>query len=157
MSTIACARLREERRAWRKDHPANFWARPLKNSDGSANLLSWEAGVPGKKGTDWEGGIYRVKIEFGSGYPSKPPKCSFSPAIFHPNVYPSGNICLSIINEGQDWKPSITLKQILVGIQDLLDNPNNSSPAQEQAYECLKRNKAEYNRKIRAQALRFAA
>lgn len=26
-------------------------------------------------------------------YPSKPPKCKFVPALFHPNVYPSGTVC----------------------------------------------------------------
>jgi len=27
-------------------------------------------------------------------------------------VYPSGKICLSIINEEAGWKPSITIKQV---------------------------------------------
>ena len=51
--------------------------------------------------------------------------------LFHPNVYPSGTVCLSILNEdeeplqgllgmfscGEDWKPAITIRQILLGIQ----------------------------------------
>lgn len=28
------------------------------------------------------------------------------------NVYPSGTICLSILNEEKSWKPAITLKQV---------------------------------------------
>ena len=51
---------------------------------------------------------------------------------FHPNIFPSGAVCLSIL--GDDWKPSVTVKQILLGIQDLLDSPNELSPAQEPAY-----------------------
>mmetsp|Transcript_7885 Transcript_7885/g.9498 ORF Transcript_7885/g.9498 Transcript_7885/m.9498 type:complete len:158 (+) Transcript_7885:146-619(+) len=156
MATIASARLREERRSWRKDHPANFWARPLKNPDGSANLLIWEAGVPGRKGTDWEAGVFKVRLDFTKGYPSKPPVCSFLPPIFHPNVYPSGKICLSIINATDSWRPSITLKQILIGIQDLLDSPNNSDAAQEPAYRLLRSSKAKYRKKIREQAKKFA-
>ena len=35
------------------------------------------------------------------------------------------------------WKPSITVRQILIGIQDLLDNPNPASPAQNSCYELL--------------------
>ena len=35
----------------------------------------------------------------------------------------------------QAWKPSITMRQILIGIQDLLDNPNPASPAQDLAYD----------------------
>lgn len=36
---------------------------------------------------------------------------------FHPNIYPSGTVCLSILNEDEGWKPCITVKQILLGIQ----------------------------------------
>ena len=56
------------------------------------------------------------------------------PGFFHPNVYPSGTVCLSILNEEEAWKPGITIKQILLGVQDLLDSPNPLSPAQEDAY-----------------------
>ena len=39
------------------------------------------------------------------------------------------------IFHSQTWKPSITMRQILIGIQDLLDNPNPESPAQDLAYD----------------------
>ena len=42
MSGIAQARLSEERKAWRKDHPFGFIARPIKNADGTMNLMQWE-------------------------------------------------------------------------------------------------------------------
>jgi ubiquitin-conjugating enzyme E2 I len=89
-SGIAMGRLKEERKAWRRDHPVGFYARPRNKGDGSTELMVWEAGVPGKPGTDWEGGVYKVTMEFSPEYPSKPPKCKFIPPLFHPNVYPSG-------------------------------------------------------------------
>ncbi|CAM9982354.1 unnamed protein product, partial [Choristocarpus tenellus] len=66
--------------------------------------------------------------------PPQPPKCKFVPPLFHPNVYSDGRICLSIISEGQGWRPSITIKEILIGIQDLLDSPNSNDPAQNAAH-----------------------
>lgn len=51
------------------------------------------------------------------------------------------------MNEEQDWKPAITVKQILLGIQDLLDDPNPESPAQADAYNLYKRDKAAYRRR----------
>ena len=74
-------------------------------------------------------------------YPNRPPKCKFvlrkashvygespldradqvisrslpgkfTPPLFHPNVYPSGTICLSILDEEKAWKPTITIKQV---------------------------------------------
>jgi ubiquitin-conjugating enzyme E2 I len=76
------------------------------------------------------------------------------PPLYHPNVYPSGTICLSILNEETEenkpgWKPSITLKQILLGIQTLLDEPNLDSPAQAEAFNTYKKDRAAYDRKIR--------
>jgi ubiquitin-conjugating enzyme E2 I len=71
--------------------------------------------------------------------------------LFHPNIYPSGTVCLSILNEDEDWKPSLTIPQILLGIQDLLDNPNPNSPAQADPYLLYTSNKAEYQRRIKEQ------
>jgi len=84
-------------------------------------------------------------MEFPPDYPIKPPKCKeytlgifidnlqgqFKPVLPHPNVYPSGTVCLSILNDEEDWKPNISIKTILLGIQKLLrDEPNINSPAQ---------------------------
>ena len=44
MSGIAAGRLAEERKNWRKDHPAGFYARPAKNEDNSADIMKWETG-----------------------------------------------------------------------------------------------------------------
>lgn len=60
MSGIATGRLTEERKAWRKDHPFGFIAKPVQNPDGTRNLFVWECAIPGKKGTIWEGGLYKV-------------------------------------------------------------------------------------------------
>ena len=75
MSGIARGRLVEERKAWRRDHPFGFYARPTSKGDGSSDIMKWEAGIPGKEGTDWENGVFKVSMEFSEDYPSKPPKC----------------------------------------------------------------------------------
>ncbi|KAJ0040707.1 hypothetical protein Pint_28001 [Pistacia integerrima] len=134
MSGIARGRLAEERKAWRKNHPHGFVAKPETLPDGSVNLMVWHCTIPGKAGTDWEGGYYPLTLHFSEDYPSKPPKCKFPQGFFHPNVYPSGTVCLSILNEDSGWRPAITVKQILVGIQDLLDQPNPADPAQTEGY-----------------------
>lgn len=48
--SIAVNRLTEERKNWRKDHPAGFYARPIKNDDNSTDIMKWEVGIPGKDG-----------------------------------------------------------------------------------------------------------
>ncbi|KAJ8473569.1 hypothetical protein ONZ45_g10047 [Pleurotus djamor] len=123
-----------------------FYAKPLKAADGSLNLLEWEVGIPGKPNTPWEGGIYKLNMAFPEDYPSKPPKCKFTPPLFHPNVYPSGTVCLSILDEEKGWKPAITIKQ------DLLDDPNIGDPAQSDAYTMFKNDKVAYEKRVKAQA-----
>lgn len=73
--------------------------------------------------------------EFTGDYPSKPPVCRFGKdptgkPLFHPNVYPSGKICLNLLDAEKAWKPALTIKNLLIGIQALLDEPNNADPAQ---------------------------
>uniref|UniRef100_A0A8C0KSS1 UBC core domain-containing protein n=1 Tax=Canis lupus dingo TaxID=286419 RepID=A0A8C0KSS1_CANLU len=110
VSGIALSRLAQERKAWRKGHPFGFVGVPTKNPDSTMNLMNWECAIPGKKGTPWEGGLFKVRMLFKDDYPSSPPKCKFEPPLFHPNVYPSGTVCLSILEEDKDWRPAITIQ-----------------------------------------------
>jgi len=154
--SIASGRLAEERKAWRKDHPFGFVAKPVKNQDGTLNLNNWECSIPGKKATAWEGGQYCLRMLFKDDYPSTPPKCKFEPPLFHPNVYPSGTVCLSLLDEDKDWRPAVTIKQILMGIQDLLTQPNVKDPAQAEAYTIYCQDRAEYEKRVKAQAKKMS-
>ncbi|GFH12440.1 ubiquitin_conjugat_2 domain-containing protein [Haematococcus lacustris] len=107
----------------------------------SFNLMKWKCYIPGRKDTEWDGGFF--------------PLCKFDQGFFHPNIYPSGTVCLSILNEDEGWRPSITVKQILLGIQELLDNPNPNSPAQSDAYMMFTSNLALYKKEVRKQSLRY--
>ena len=95
-------------------------------------------------------------MEFSEEYPSRPPKCRFPKGFYHPNIYPSGTVCLSILNEEEDWRPSISIKQILLGIQELLNTPNTLSPAQRDAYNDITNNRTLYDEKIRQQTIQYA-
>lgn len=141
--------------------------------------MLWDCAIPGKKGvsmkidisshtknhinifhnfqTPWENGLYKLRMIFKDDYPTSPPKCKFEPALFHPNVYPSGTVCLSLLDEEKDWRPAITIKQILLGIQDLLNEPNIKDPAQAEAYTIYCQNRLEYEKRVRAQARAMAA
>ncbi|KAI8469160.1 MAG: ubiquitin-conjugating enzyme/RWD-like protein [Monoraphidium minutum] len=150
-------RLAQERKNWRKDHPPGFVAKPGTLPDGSTSLMRWSCLVPGKDGTDWEGGLFPVTMVFGEDYPDSPPVCMLPRGFFHPNVFPCGQICLSLINDYQDWKPAVTIKQILQGIQELLDTPYIKSPAQEIATRLLQTDMAAYKRGVRDMVQRYPA
>ncbi|KAG8082996.1 hypothetical protein GUJ93_ZPchr0014g46510 [Zizania palustris] len=103
--------------------------------------------------TDWEGGYFPLTMQFTEDYPSSPPSCTFPSGFFHINVYDCGAVCLSILSSG--WEPSITVKQILVGIQELFDSPNPNSAAQEICFELYTKNMPEYRDRVRRQAKRY--
>lgn len=98
--------------------------------------------------TAWEGDSYELLLLFHYDYPTSPPECKFEPPLFHPNVHPDGKVCLSLLDQDKDWHSAITIKQILLGnwfyfdwmeyslyflyllgIQDLLNEPNIEDPA----------------------------
>lgn len=155
MSGIARGRLAEERKSWRKNHPHGFVARPDTMPDGSLDLMTWRCILPGKKDTLWEGGFFPLTMHFTEDFPSKPPKCKFPANFFHPNVYPSGTVCLSILNEDTGWRPAITVKQILLGVQELLDEPNANDPAQTEAYTLFVQDKESYKHRVKEQMKQY--
>lgn len=145
----AVERLKEEYNAWLKSHPSGIIAKPC--IDGNENnWLKWKCVIPGKPKTAWEGGLYNLVLEFTTEYPYHPPVCKFDPPLFHPNVFPSGKVALSILEK--DWVPQITVQQILLGIQLLLDDPNFSNPAQAEAFVVHSQGKYLYEERIKQQA-----
>eukprot|EP00752_Nemacystus_decipiens_P003098 g2869.t1 len=154
MSRTAVERLKQERKDLKRDpdRPIGWWTRLSANPDGSANFMKWECGLPGPKDTCWEGGEYRINMMFPEDYPAKPPRCKFVPPLLHPNVYPSGTVSLPILDEDREWRPSITIKQMLHAIFELLDNPDTNSPAQSEAYQLIMTNRPEYDSRLLEQA-----
>ena len=97
MESTSIKRLRRELLIWKSTRPFGFYARLTRKENGIFNYFKWEYGIPGPKNTPWEGGLYKLYLEFPPDYPVLPPKCIFEKKLFHPNIYPSGLVCLSIM------------------------------------------------------------
>jgi ubiquitin-conjugating enzyme E2 I len=94
-------------------------------------------------------------LKFSESFPITAPQCIFTPPIPHPNIFPSGAVCLSILS--YDWKPAITVKQILLGIQELLGDPNLKSPANQDMYLMFREKRSQYEANAKAFSARFKA
>jgi len=105
--------------------------------------------------TIWEGGVFKLFIDFSEDFPSTAPTCRFYPPLFHPNVYPDGKVCLSILTSG--WKPAITVRQILIGIQELLNDANPKSPAHQEAYLLYIKDRRMYEHRVRQEVAKNPA
>ena len=150
----AARRLARERKQWRRDHPTGFSARPAPNPDGSTNLFEWDVLIPGPPDTVWSGAAYAATLAFPAEYPRLPPTLRFDPVLFHPNVYLSGLICMSLLNPEPptDWHASTSVRTILLGAQQVLADPCTDSPAQADAYMLYRHDRAAYNVRVREQA-----
>ncbi|XP_043203657.1 ubiquitin-conjugating enzyme E2 C-like [Amphibalanus amphitrite] len=95
------------------------------------NLFSWVATISGAANTVYEGIEFKLRMEFSNNYPFSAPTVRFTSPCFHPNVDQQGNICLDILKE--KWSASYDVRALLLSIQSLLGEPNNSSPLNVQA------------------------
>ncbi|KAL5994653.1 ubiquitin-conjugating enzyme [Asimina triloba] len=95
------------------------------------NIFNWRGTISGSKGTVYDGMDYRLSLSFPSDYPFKPPKVKFETMCFHPNVDIHGNICLDILQD--KWSSAYDVRTLLLSLQSLLGEPNNSSPLNTQA------------------------
>ena len=96
-------------------------------------------------------------MKFPEDYPNRPPEVTFS-NIYHPNIYSSGKVCISILHEGTDtfgyesdierWLPSHGVNTIMLSIISMLSAPNFESPANIDASKLWKNNPEEYKKKI---------
>ncbi|PRT55074.1 Ubiquitin-conjugating enzyme E2 [Wickerhamiella sorbophila] len=99
--------------------------------ESDANLLVWAGTIEGPKDTYYEGLTFKISLEFPQNYPYFAPKIKFVSPMWHPNVDMAGNICLDILKE--KWSAIYNVQTILLSLQSLLGEPNNSSPLNAQA------------------------
>lgn len=142
MSTPARKRLMRDFKRLQQDPPAGISGAPYDN-----NIMLWNAVIFGPDDTPWDGGTFKLTLQFSEDYPNKPPTVRFVSRMFHPNIYADGSICLDILQN--QWSPIYDVAAILTSIQSLLCDPNPNSPANSEAARMFSENKREYNRKVR--------
>lgn len=94
----------------------------------------------GPDSTCYEDGVFSARITFPTDYPLSPPKMQFTCEMFHPNVYPDGRVCISILHApGEDplgyesiserWSPVQSVEKVLLSVVSMLAEPNDESGA----------------------------
>jgi ubiquitin-conjugating enzyme E2 G1 len=107
------------------------------------------------------GGNFRAHLVFPPTYPLMPPKLTFqSPIPFHPNIYPSGELCISILHPPEEdkygyeaaserWSPVQSPESILLSVISLFGEPNDESPANVEAARLLREDREGKSKEFR--------
>ncbi|KAL2871976.1 putative ubiquitin conjugating enzyme E2 [Aspergillus lucknowensis] len=116
-------RLAADHAELHEELPPNYLFPPEEASDDITQLTTLLAGP---QGTPYSQGLWRLHLKMPEDYPKSPPKATFKTRIWHPNVEEStGAVCVDTLK--RDWKPSLTLKDVLITISCLLIYPNPDS------------------------------
>ena len=142
-------RLKKELIDISSDPPSNCSA-GIKNDD----ITNWEATIIGPSGSPYMGGVFKLDINFPNNYPFKPPKIKFITKILHPNINHNGSICLDILNK--NWSPALTITKLLLSISSLLTDPNPDDPLNTEISNLYKKDKSEFNKRVRLYTLKHA-
>uniref|UniRef100_A0A804Q2M8 E2 ubiquitin-conjugating enzyme n=1 Tax=Zea mays TaxID=4577 RepID=A0A804Q2M8_MAIZE len=105
-----------------------------------SNIFEWQVTIIGPPDTLYDGGYFNAIMTFPQNYPNSPPSVRFTSEMWHPNVYPDGRVCISILHPpGEDpngyelaserWTPVHTVESIVLSIISMLSSPNDESPA----------------------------
>jgi ubiquitin-conjugating enzyme E2 R len=98
----------------------------------------------------------QAEMTFTDKYPYSPPTFKFLRPIYHPNIYPDGRVCISILHPpGEDeqsgelaserWSPLQGVESVLRSVLLLLDDPEIASPANVDAGVMYRDNRTLYN------------
>jgi ubiquitin-protein ligase len=92
------------------------------------NMLKGYALIMGPDDTLYRNGYYLFEFNFPKDYPYSPPKLKYltnnGHTRFHPNLYRTGKVCLSILNtwRGEQWTSCQTIRSVLLTLVTLFHN-----------------------------------
>lgn len=147
---MALNRIRREIVDLQKDPPTHISAGPKGD-----NLYEWEGTIIGPSDSPYQGGFFQLHIVFPVDYPFKAPKIVFKTRIYHPNIAPSGPICLDILKD--QWSPALTISKVLLSIASLMCDPNPKDPLVPEAADLYNRNRVEFNRIAKEWTVKYAS
>ena len=130
------------------------------------NFFKWSVCFQGPDDTLYEGGFFKAILSFPEDFPQNPPEMKFITEMWHPNIYPDGRVCISILHKSgvdrfndqekaeERWRPVLGVEQILISVISMLNDPNCDSPANIDAGVMYRNNPEQYKKKVRTLVLK---
>ncbi|KAG0004334.1 hypothetical protein BGZ65_000562 [Modicella reniformis] len=118
------------------------------------DVTRWKALIEGPADSPYSGGWFQVDIKF-VRYPFTPPETTFLTKVYHPNIDKKGKVCVGILKTDQ-WKPTNTMKDVLMALADLLKNPNPLDPLEADIAHIYTTERKEFNNTATAWTKEYA-
>ncbi|KAK3684416.1 Ubiquitin-conjugating enzyme subunit [Vermiconidia calcicola] len=125
------------------------------------NIFEWSAALLVLNPDSlYYGGYFEAILKFPKNYPYEPPDFRFERPLWHPNVYPDGRLCISILHQpgedtmsgemaGERWSPVQRVESVLISVLSLLDDAEVSSPANVDAGVQFRKDPEAYKERVR--------
>uniref|UniRef100_A0A023F2W1 Putative ubiquitin-conjugating enzyme e2 r2-like protein n=1 Tax=Triatoma infestans TaxID=30076 RepID=A0A023F2W1_TRIIF len=110
------------------------------------DIFVWDVSIFGPPDTLYEGGYFKARMKFPLDYPYSPPTFRFITKMWHPNIFETGYVCISILHAphsgamrelqpSEKWNPTQNVRTILLSVLSLLNEPIINNPANVNAAE----------------------
>ena len=120
------------------------------------DIFHWQVILIPPKGTDYEGGLFKLEVKFKEDYPNTPPQVIFFTRIYHCNIIEyDGRICLNAL-KNSDWKPTYTIENILDYIIVLLHKQNPYNPLNYEAGQLYLNDRNKFNENLKKYLKEYA-
>ena len=146
----ALKRIQKELKDIIENPPGNCRASPVNDTD----LFHWQGIIMGPEDSPYQGGVFYLNMHLPTDYPFKPPKCTFSTLIYHPNINSNGTISLDILKD--QWSPGLTIGKVLLSISSLLTDPNPDDPLVPEIANMYKKDRARHEATAREWTKKYA-
>ncbi|EAY00207.1 Ubiquitin-conjugating enzyme family protein [Trichomonas vaginalis G3] len=110
--------------------------------------------IHGPADSPYAGGNFTINISVPPEFPLRAPAVTFGTKIYHPNVNPEGNICLSLLKN--EWSPKVKIMDILEQVYLLISAPDPIDALNTEIAAEYKDNHDEYVRKAKQWTQEFA-
>lgn len=134
-----------------KNPPPLCYAEP---EDSATNLLLWTGWIEGPRDTPYAGGKFRLRIDFSTEFPFRPPVIQFITPVFHPNIGIDGRICLDILHS--QWSPALSVRALLISLCSLLTDPNPDHGLNRDALKLYRTDKSKYDETVKNWTMKHA-
>ena len=118
------------------------------------NKKHWQVVFKGSDSSPYEDGYFILDFLFNKGaFPKYGPEAKFVTKMFHPNIKDDGHVCINILN---DWVPERTMENVLLGILEILENPNAAGGYNNKARDLLEKDADEFYKKVEEYTYTYA-